>query len=55
MEPQHGIAAEARDKSIVVEPYVAASRGPYPHVEPRKNAILFTPAQVCIAFRITAV
>lgn len=37
-----------QDKSIVVEPYVVPSRGPYPHVEPRRNTILFTPAQVLL-------
>uniref|UniRef100_A0A158PPL3 Intron-binding protein aquarius (inferred by orthology to a human protein) n=1 Tax=Anisakis simplex TaxID=6269 RepID=A0A158PPL3_ANISI len=42
----HGVEASARDSSIVVEPYVIPSRGPYPHVEPRKNTIQFTPAQI---------
>uniref|UniRef100_A0A0M3I3F3 AAA_11 domain-containing protein n=1 Tax=Ascaris lumbricoides TaxID=6252 RepID=A0A0M3I3F3_ASCLU len=46
LEPQHGVDASMRDNSIVVEPYVIPSRGPYPHVEPRKNTIQFTPAQV---------
>ncbi|VDD93074.1 unnamed protein product [Enterobius vermicularis] len=46
LEPQHGLEDAEQDKSIVVEPYVVPSRGPYPHVEPRRNTILFTPAQV---------
>uniref|UniRef100_A0A915BBL4 Intron-binding protein aquarius n=2 Tax=Parascaris univalens TaxID=6257 RepID=A0A915BBL4_PARUN len=46
LEPQHGVDPSMRDNSIVVEPYVIPSRGPYPHVEPRKNTIQFTPAQV---------
>ncbi|KHN88639.1 Intron-binding protein aquarius [Toxocara canis] len=46
LEPQHGVDVSARDSSIVVEPYVIPSRGPYPHVEPRKNTIHFTPAQI---------
>lgn len=46
LEPQHNVDLSQRDTSIFVESYVVPSRGPYPHVEPRKNAILFTPAQV---------
>ena len=33
-------------KSIVVEPYVVPSRGPYPYTVPRKNRVQFTPTQV---------
>ncbi|VDN42287.1 unnamed protein product, partial [Gongylonema pulchrum] len=46
LEPQHGIEPSQRDASIVVEPHVLPCRGPYPHVEPRKNTIHFTPAQI---------
>uniref|UniRef100_A0AAF5PUK5 Intron-binding protein aquarius n=3 Tax=Wuchereria bancrofti TaxID=6293 RepID=A0AAF5PUK5_WUCBA len=46
LEPQHDIEPSIRDTSIVVEPHVIPCRGPYPHVEPRKNIIQFTPAQV---------
>uniref|UniRef100_A0A914V800 Intron-binding protein aquarius n=3 Tax=Plectus sambesii TaxID=2011161 RepID=A0A914V800_9BILA len=46
LEPQHGVDPEKRDKSIVVEPHVIPSRGPYPYSEPKKNTIRFTPAQV---------
>lgn len=46
LEPQHDLEASIRDTSIVVEPHVIPCRGPYPHVEPRKNTIQFTPAQV---------
>uniref|UniRef100_A0A0R3RQH9 Intron-binding protein aquarius n=1 Tax=Elaeophora elaphi TaxID=1147741 RepID=A0A0R3RQH9_9BILA len=46
LEPQHDIEPCIRDTSIVVEPHVIPCRGPYPHVEPRKNTIQFTPAQV---------
>lgn len=46
LEPQHDVEPSVRDTSIIVEPHVIPSRGPYPHVEPRKNTIQFTPAQV---------
>lgn len=48
LEPQHELEPSARDVSIIVEPHVIPSRGPYPHVEPRKNTIQFTPAQVFV-------
>ena len=37
---------ESEKKSIVVNPYVIASRGPYPMEAPKKNSIRFTPTQV---------
>uniref|UniRef100_A0A158R470 Intron-binding protein aquarius n=1 Tax=Syphacia muris TaxID=451379 RepID=A0A158R470_9BILA len=46
LEPQHGANSDEKENSIIVEPYTVPSRGPYPHVEPRKNVILFTPAQI---------
>ncbi|KAL3984757.1 AAA domain family protein [Acanthocheilonema viteae] len=46
LEPQHDLEPSIRNTSIVVEPHVIPCRGPYPHVEPRKNTIQFTPAQV---------
>ncbi|VDO29345.1 unnamed protein product [Onchocerca flexuosa] len=46
LEPQHDLESSIRDTSIVVEPHVIPCRGPYPHVEPRKNIIQFTPAQI---------
>ncbi|KAM3718101.1 RNA helicase aquarius [Dirofilaria immitis] len=46
LEPQHDLEPSVRDTSIVVEPHVIPSRGPYPHVEPRKNTIQFTPTQI---------
>ncbi|MFH4976082.1 hypothetical protein AB6A40_002791 [Gnathostoma spinigerum] len=46
LEPQYDVEPSERDTSIVVEPHIIPCRGPYPHSEPRKNAIQFTPAQI---------
>ncbi|VDM99005.1 unnamed protein product, partial [Thelazia callipaeda] len=46
LEPQHNVEPSNWDTSIVVESHVLPCRGPYPHVEPRKNSIQFTPSQI---------
>lgn len=45
-EAVHDVDSAIIDKTIVVEPHVIPSRGPYPFSEPRRNTIRFTPAQV---------
>ncbi|MEQ2311069.1 hypothetical protein AMECASPLE_015812, partial [Ameca splendens] len=34
------------DKTLIVEPYVAPNRGPYPYNQPKRNTIQFTPTQI---------
>jgi len=33
-------------KTILVEPHLILSRGPYPYNQPKRNAVEFTPTQV---------
>jgi intron-binding protein aquarius len=37
---------EGQKPSILVQPYTAENRGPYPQNEPKKNTVPFTPTQV---------
>ncbi|XP_075873807.1 RNA helicase aquarius isoform X2 [Nelusetta ayraudi] len=34
------------DRTLIVEPYVAPNRGPYPYNQPKRNTIQFTPTQI---------
>uniref|UniRef100_A0A8C6UHK6 RNA helicase aquarius n=1 Tax=Neogobius melanostomus TaxID=47308 RepID=A0A8C6UHK6_9GOBI len=39
-------AAKQEDRALIVDPYVAPNRGPYPYNQPKRNTIQFTPTQI---------